>query len=416
MMKTHRAWKFELDPNNKIRTLLFKHAGTARFAWNWSLARRIERFHSQDGKDKFTNSMDEHKDLVVLKTTEFPWMYEVSKCAPQEALRNLDKAFKNFWKHRKEGVGFPKFKKRGVSRDSFYLQNNPIKVQDHYIQLPKLGYIRVKERIRNRIKGRILSAIVSRTADRWFVSISVVEDLPEPTPIVGPVVGVDLGLKTFAVLSDGVKLVSPRPFKGALTRLKRAQQSHSRKQKGSSNRRKASLKVAKIHARVANIRKDFLHKITTRLAKTKSTIVIEDLKINALIKNRSLSRSISDAGWGEFRRQLEYKTAWYGSKLVVADRWFPSSKICSDCGFKLRKLPLSVRGWDCPMCGVVHDRDLNAAINLERLMYPEFPGRTLRLDRSEKPVEIPLMETLITKVVKVSQGSKKQEANIGVIQ
>jgi putative transposase len=176
------------------------------------------------------------------------------------------------------------------------------------------------------------------------------------------------------------------------------------------------LKVAKIHARVANIRKDFLHKITTRLAKTKSTIVIEDLKVNALIKNRSLSRSISDAGWGEFRRQLEYKTAWYGSRLVVADRWFPSSKLCSDCGYKLDKLLLSVREWDCPMCGVVHDRDLNAATNLERLIYPEFPGRTLRSNRSEKPVEIPLAENPTAKVVIFSHGSMKQEANIGVTQ
>jgi putative transposase len=415
-MNLHRAWKFELDPNNKIRTLLFKHAGAARFTWNWSLARRIERFKTQKDRDRFTNAMGEHKDLVVLKATEFPWMYEVSKCAPQEALRNLDKAFKSFWAHRKEGVGFPKFKKRGSSRDSFYLQNQPIKLQDRYIQLPKLGCIQLKERIKNRVKGKILSAVVSRTADRWFVSINTVEEVLEPTPIIGPIVGVDLGIKIFATFSDGIKVESPKPLKNALIKLKLAQRRYSKKQKGSNNRRKASLKVAKIHARVANIRKDFLHKITTNLAKTKSTIVIEDLKVNALVRNHSLARSISDAGWGEFRRQLEYKTVWYGSKLVVADRWFPSSKTCSDCGHKLGKLLLSVRGWDCPMCGVVHDRDLNAAINLERLMYPEFPGRTLRLDRSEKPVEIPLMETLITKVVKVSQGSKKQEANIGVIQ
>jgi putative transposase len=411
----NRAWKFELDPNNKIRTLLFKHAGTARFAWNWSLARRIERFKTQKDKDRFTNSMDEHKDLVVLKTTEFPWMYEVSKCAPQEALRNLDKAFKSFWKHRKEGVGFPKFKKRGVSRDSFYLQGS-IKFQDRYVHLPVIGTVRVKERIRSRIKGRILSATVSRTADRWFVSINTVEDLPEPTPIVGPVVGIDLGLKNFAVLSDGVKLVSPRPFKGALIRLKRAQKSHSRKQKGSNNRKKAQSKVAKIHARVACIRKDFLHKITTNLAKTKSVIVIEDLHVRGMIKNHSLARSVSDAGWGEFRRQLEYKTAWYGSRLVVADRWFPSSKLCSDCGYKLEKLPLSIREWGCPSCGVVHDRDTNAAINLERLMYPEFPGRTLRLDRSEKPVETPLMEVPEVYASDTSHGSMKQEANTGVTQ
>jgi putative transposase len=331
----NRAWKFELDPNNKIRTLLFKHAGVARFAWNWSLARRIERFKTQEGKNKFTDAMKEHKDLVLLKKTESPWMCEVSKCAPQEALRNLDKAFKSFWSRRKDGVGFPKFKKRGVSKDSFYLQNQPIKVQDRYVKLPKLGCIRLKERTRNRIKGKILSATVSRTADRWFVSINTIEDLPAPVPIVGPVVGVDLGIKIFATFSDGIKVESPKPLKNALTKLKLTQRRHSRKQKGSNNRKKAALKVAKIHARVANIRKDFLHKITTKLAKTKSVIVIEDLKVNGMVKNRSLARSISDAGWGEFRRQLEYKTVWYGSKLVVADRWFPSSKTCSDCGYEL---------------------------------------------------------------------------------
>jgi putative transposase len=411
----HRSWKFELDPNNKVRTLLFKHAGAARFAWNWSLARRIERFELQDSESKFTNAMKEHKDLVLLKKTEFSWMYEVSKCAPQEALRNLDKAFKSFWKHRREGAGFPKFKKRGI-KDSFYLQGH-IRVQDRYVQLPNLGCIRVKERIQGRIKGKILKATVSRTADRWFVSINTIEEVPKPVSIVGPVVGVDLGLKIFAVLSDGTKVESPKPLKGALNKLKLAQRRHSKKQKGSNNRKKAQSKVAKIHARVANIRKDFLHKITTRLAKTKSVIVIEDLKVNALVRNRSLARSISDAGWSEFRRQLEYKTVWYGSKLVVADRWFPSSKICSDCGHKLEKLPLSVREWSCPMCGVVHDRDLNAAINLERLIYPEFPGRTQQLQNcSEKPVETPLMEGPITKVVRSSHGSMKQEANTGIVQ
>jgi putative transposase len=411
----NRAWKFELDPNNVVRTLLAKHAGTARFAWNWSLARRIERFRTQEGKAKFTNAIAEHKALNSLKPLEFPWMYEVSKCAPQEALRNLDKAFKCFWARRKEGIGFPKFKKRGVSRDSFYLQG-AIKPQDRYIQLPNLGSIRLKERIRNRVKGKILSATVSRTADRWFVSIATVEDVPMARPPEGPAVGVDLGLKTFAVLSDGTKIKSPRPLKGALTRLKRAQQSHSRKQKGSCNRRKASLRVTKIHARVVNVRKDFLHKITTKLAKTKSTIVIEDLNVRGMVRNHLLARNISDSGWGEFRRQLEYKTVWYGSKLVVADRWFPSSKLCSDCGYKLEKLPLSIREWGCPSCGVVHDRDTNAAINLERLMYPEFPGRTLRLDRSEKPVETPLMEVPEVYASDTSHGSMKQEANTGVTQ
>jgi putative transposase len=410
----NRSYKFELDPNNRVKSLLAQHAGTARFAWNWSLARRIERFKTQEGKEKFTNAMAEHKALNILKSTEFPWMYEVSKCAPHEALRNLDKAFKSFWARRKEGVGFPRFKKRDASRDSFSL-NGSIKVQDRYVQLPKIGTGRLKERTGGRVKGRILSATVSRTADRWFVSIATVEDRSEPKPIQGPVVGVDLGLSTFATLSDGIQFISPGPLKSTLARLKRAQQSHSRKQKGSNNRRKAALKVAKIHARVANIRKDFLHKITTQLAKTKSVIVIEDLNVRGMIKNHCLARSIFDQGWGEFRRQLGYKTAWYGSRLVTADRWFPSSKMCSNCGHKLPKLNLSIRKWNCPGCSCVHDRDHNAAINLERLAYREFP-EIVTPKGVKKPVEIPLAEALGAKAFKVSQGSLKQEANIGSTQ
>jgi putative transposase len=411
----NRSYKFELDPNNRVKSLLAQHAGTARFVWNWSLARRIERFHSQDNEGKFTNYIAEHKDLVVLKATEFSWMYSVSKCAPVEALRHLDKAFKSFWARRKEGVGFPRFKKRGVSRDSFYLQG-PFRIQDRYIKLPKIGTIRLKERTRGRVKGRILSATVSRTADRWFVSIATVEDRPEPTPIQGPAIGVDLGLKVFATLSDGTQFISPSPLKTAQQRLKRAQQAHSRKQKGSNNRRKAALKVAKIHARVANIRKDFLHKITTKLAKTKSVIVVEDLNVHGMVSNHCLARSISDQGWGEFYRQLSYKTVWYGSRLITADRWFPSSKLCSDCGYKLDKLALSVREWVCPSCGCVHDRDHNAAINLESLAYRGFPEIVARPSRpSRKPVETPLTAEL-GQPRSTSYGSMNQEANIEAIQ
>jgi putative transposase len=171
-MGHHQAYRLELDPNNRVKSLLAQHAGTARFAWNWSLARRIERFKTQEGKEKFTNYVAEHKDLVVLKATELSWMYSVSKCAPVEALRNLDKAFKKFWSKHKEGQGFPRFKKRGASRDSFYLYGI-VKVQDRYVQLPRIGVVRLKEKTRGRVKGRILSATVSRTADRWFVSINV---------------------------------------------------------------------------------------------------------------------------------------------------------------------------------------------------------------------------------------------------
>lgn len=386
-MEITRAYRFELDPNNKTRTLLFKHAGAARFAWNWSLARRIERFNTKEGKERFTNAVAEHKALNELKKTDFPWMYEVSKCAPQEALRNLDAAFAKFWKGRKDGVGFPRFKKKWVSEDSFRL-TGAIKVHPHHVTLPRLGTIRTKEAT-EKFKGRILSATIKRQADRWFVSLAVVETIEEPKPVEGSVVGVDLGVKTFATLSDGTKIESSRPLKTAQAKLKRAQRAHARKQKGSKNRRKSAQRVAKIHAKISNCRKDFLHKTTTMLAKTKSVIVIEDLNVRGMTRNHCLAQAIVDQAMGEFRRQLEYKTVWYGSRLVVADRWYPSSKTCSDCGYVLESLPLSVREWACPSCGVVHDRDLNATINLERLVYRQFGGN-VSLQRDEKPVESPL--------------------------
>jgi putative transposase len=276
-----------------------------------------------------------------------------------------------------------------------------------------LGSIRLKERTLGRVKGSILSATVSRVADRWFVSITILEkNHPDSIHVSGPAVGVDLGIKTFAVCSDGQRFESPRALQRALAKLRRAQHAHSRKVKGSRNRRKSAQKIARIHARVANVRRDFLHKTTTRLAKTKSIIVIEDLKVKGMIKNRSLSQSIMDAGWGEFRRQLGYKTTWYGSKLMVADRWFPSSKRCSDCGHILKRLALSLREWACPQCGVVHDRDGNASINLELLTYPEFRGNVDH-NQIRKPVESPLTAELV-KTRSTSYGSLKQEMNIEV--
>jgi putative transposase len=418
-----KAYRFELDPNNSVRTLLAKHAGTARFAWNWSLARRIERFKTQEGKEKFTNSIAEHKDLNARKGPDFPWMYKVSKCAPQEALRNLDKAFKNFWSKRSEGVGFPSFKKKYKSKDSFRLTGS-IRIQDRYVSLPRLGKIRLKEnpfkmvkgRLKRELRGRILSATVSRVADRWFVSLTVIEkDVKDPTPIEGLIVGIDLGIKTFAVISGELPVESPKALQQALARLRRAQHAHSKKTKESKNRRKSAQKIAKIHSRVTNVRRDFLHQLTTRLSKTKSIIVIEDLNVKGMIKNRCFSFKIMDAGWGEFRRQLGYKTTWYGSRLLVADRWFPSSKKCStpNCDYKLSRLPLSVREWACPQCGVIHDRDENAAINLKNLAYPEFRGNAKGCKIFQKPVENPLTAEL-GKPKPMSYVSKKQEVNIEV--
>jgi len=393
-MKVSRAIKVELDPNNKVRTLLYQHAGAKRFAWNWDLARRNDLYKTNS---KYSNAQEANKLFVKLKKApEFHWWKDISARVHQEAFRDLDRAFHNFFTRKNEGVGLPNFKSKHGSQDSFRLYGT-FKVFPHSILLPTLGTVRTKEPLNekdkitdllvSKIKGRITSVSISRTADRWFASILFEQEVEEPEPIEGSeVCGIDLGIKTFATLSDGTEIHSPRPLKKAMRQLKHLQRKASKKKKGSNNRYKANKKVAKIHAKVANQRKDFLHRITTNLAKTKPVIVIEDLKTKNLMRNHKLAGSISDLGWGEFRRQLTYKTEWYGSKLIVADAWFPSSQICSECGFRVGPLGLKIRTWECPNCHKIHNRDHNAAKNLSK--YPECQGNWKNLILS-KPVEIP---------------------------
>jgi len=373
------AFKFEIKPNRANRIALAKHAGTARFAYNWGLAERKKLYETEK---KSTSAFTQSKELNAVKKTLFPWMSEVSKCAPQEALRDLDVAFKNFFRGIKTGkkVGFPRFKKKG-DRDSFRLYGTfPIKGTT--VRLPRLGVLRLKEDP-CKLVGRILSATVSRQADRWFVSFCVERHMPVPVPIVGPIVGIDLGLKSFAVLSDGTSFLAPKPLARNLKLLKRRSRQHSKKKKGSANRKKSALCLARLHRRIRNVRQDSLHKLTTNLAKTKSEIVIEDLCVKGMIRNGKLSRAIADVGWGEFRRQLDYKTKWYGSTLTVAPRNFPSTQLCSTCGGRnSSKLTLADRSWTCESCGTSHDRDLNAAKNLLSL---RSTGRSPGIDACGLP-------------------------------
>ena len=373
-MMTNQAYRYELQLTRGQLSSLRQHAGAARFAYNWGLQERIRIFKENEGNDRFVSSIDQHKGWNVWKRVNAPWWTEVSKCAPQEALRNLDSAFKNFWRGRKSGhkVGFPKFKKRGV-HDSFSFTGSLKILGKRKIQLPRLGKVRTKEST-EKFKGRILSATVSREADRWYVNFSVEVERPDPKPIVGPIVGVDVGLTHFATLSDGTQIDAPKPLKENLGRLQKRSRRHSRKQKGSNNRRKSSMSLSRLHRRIKNQRKDFLHKLSTSLARTKWAIVVEDLNVSGMSKNRRLSRSIMDSGWSEFRRMLKYKTVWYGSKLVIADRFYPSSKTCSVCGSKKDSLALSDRVFKCEPCGAGIDRDLNAARNLAKLCTGSSPG------------------------------------------
>ncbi len=357
--------KIRLDPNNRQATYLAKAAGTARFAYNWALAEWQTRYAAwkADNSQPKPNQMGLRRQLNAVKRDQFPWMLEVSKNAPQMAIIQLGQAFNNFFAGRAQ---YPQFKKKGKSRDSFTLTNDQFAIDAYRIRIPHLGLVRMRETLR--FSGKILSATISRTADQWFASITVDTDSNHLPPAENQgIVGVDLGVSTLATLSTGEKVVAVKPHKALLSRLKRLSRSLSRKVKGSANRHKAKQQLAKLHARIANIRRDSLHQITTDLTCRFHTFCIENLNVSGMVKNRHLSRAISDRGFFEFRRQLEYKAAMRGGVVVVADRFFASSKTCSapGCGRKMDNLPLSVRKWTCPRCGTVHDRDVNAAKNLQ---------------------------------------------------
>jgi putative transposase len=339
-----------------------KAAGTARFAYNWALAEWQIQYAAwkNDNSQPKPNQMSLRRQLNAIKREQFPWMLAVTKNAPQMAIIQLGQAFNNFFAGRAK---YPQFKKKGQSRDSFTLTNDQFSLDGCRIRIPNLGLVRMRETLR--FSGKILSATISRTADQWFASITVDTNSNHLAPAENQgTVGVDLGVSALATLSTGEKVTGAKPHKALLSRLKRLSRSLSRKVKGSANRHKAKQKLAKLHARIANIRQNSLHKLTTDLTHRFHTIGIEDLNVSGMMKNRHLSRAISDMGFFEFRRQLEYKAAMRGGIVVIADRFFASSKTCSACGEKAEKLPLSIRSWECPTCGVNHDRDVNAAINL----------------------------------------------------
>lgn len=360
MFKTH---KIALDPTNTQRTMLLKSAGCARFAYNWALAmwQKMYEEHLADSTSPQPTQLLLRRKLNEIKRKEFPWMLEVTKCAPQEAIINLGRAFTNFFEHRSS---YPCFKKKGM-HDSFKVSSGAFKVGDNKIRIPRIGWIKMRESLR--FVGEVKALTVTRTANRWFASLVVEVSEKAKTQVSSSntvsIVGVDVGVGEF-VTSEGDKVILPKAYKESHARLRRAQKSLSRKQKGSINRRKAASKVAKIHARTANIRSDFLHKYTTTLVKSAHTIVIEDLNVKGMVKNHHLAKAITDASFGEFRHLLEYKCKENDVLLVLANRFYPSSKLCSVCGYKKENMTLAERTWVCPNCNTAHDRDINAAINL----------------------------------------------------
>jgi putative transposase len=352
------AHKIALDPNREQRIDFAKAAGTARFAWNWGLA-EWRRQYAAGGKP---NEAALRRQLNALKREQFPWMLEVSKVAPQQAIKNLGAAFKRFFAH---AANYPRFKKKGI-HDSFRADNGAetVAFAGLRIRLPVIGWIRMREPLR--FAGLIKSVTVSRVADRWFASVTVEIDHRAPVRENQAAVGVDLGVSALATLSSGEKIEGPRALRRTLKRLKRLSRSLSRKVKGSANRRKAAATLARLHKRFSDIRQDALHKLTTDLCRRFSAIGIEDLNVRGMLKNGRLALAIADCGFGEFRRQVDYKAPMWRSAVYVADRWYPSSKTCCVCGCVRDELPLSIRQWQCEGCGAVHDRDENAANNLEK--------------------------------------------------
>ena len=356
------GFKTELKVNNQQRTLLAKHCGVARHAWNWGLVltKNIldhNKVNPQD-KIKFPTAVDLHKWLVAMVKPDCPWYYEVSKCAPQYALRQLSEAWKQAFKKVKKP---PKFKKKGRA-DSFTVEGSL--AVDHYrVKVPVIGWIKTYERLP--VEQKPKSFTISRTADRWFVSWKIKIE-PTNEAKATAVVGVDLGIKVLATLSTGEVFEGAKSYRKYENKLSRLQWLNRHKVKGSHNWKKAQNQIARLHKKIANIRKDTLHKLTSYLAKNHSRIGIENLNVSGMMANHKLAKAIADMGFYEFRRQLEYKCELYGSELVLVDRWFASSKTCSNCGTKKETLSLSERVFECGQCGFTCDRDLNASINLEK--------------------------------------------------
>ena len=358
MIKAHQI---QLNPTPSQKRMLHKSFGCARHSYNWALAKWKEMYEAGEKPSAYT--------LVKLqnsvKVEQMPFYLDVNKCAVQYAIHDLEKAFKNFFAKR---ARYPKFKKRG-SADSFVVIENHLKFKQEAkkIWLPRIGWVRCYEDLR--FDGKVNNVVVKRIADKYFavVNIEVAQSIPILKPSVGEnqaIVGIDLGIKSMMVLSDGTIYDNPKALKSNLKKLRRYQRALSRKKIGSRNRKKQQLKLARLHYRIANIRKNAIHQATAAVVKNYDTIVIETLKPSNMVKNKKLAQSVSDVSFAEIARQLTYKTDWNGKTLIKADQWFPSSKLCSCCGYKKETLKLSERTYNCVGCGVSIDRDLNAARNL----------------------------------------------------
>ncbi len=355
-----RAYRFRFYPTAEQENLLRRTMGCVRLVYNKALGVRTKGWYEKQERIGYrqTSSLLTHWK----KLEELDFLNEVS-CVPlQQCLRHLQTAFTNFWAKRAKYPNFKKKRNGGsaeFTRSAFKWKNN------------KLFLAKCQEPL-NIVWSRFFPqecqpskvTVKLDPSGRWFVSILVKDPSIKPLPKTGKKVGIDVGLTSLITTSDGEKVANPKYLKRLYKKLRRKQKELSRKTKGSNNRYKACLQLAKVHAQIKDARNDFLHKLTTKLVRENDLIAIEDLAIANMVKNHKLAKSISDASWGEFNRQLEYKCQWYGKELIKIDRYFPSSKRCGNCGHIVDKLPLNVREWECPQCGTKHDRDINASVNI----------------------------------------------------
>ena len=348
----------------------------ARQAYNWALHEWQQQYADDKayrdtclaiGIEVNTDKLNKpsqaklRRELNAIKRESFPWMLEVTKCAPQLAIMQLGDGYKNFFSKQSK---YPTKRKKGRD-DRFSLSNDQFSIKDNQIRIPNLGWVRMKEIVR--FEGKIMSAIIAKRGSKWFVSVAVeIHNTIKTVVKTGKSVGIDLGITDLLVLSDGTKIKAPKPLKANLKTLRQLNKALSRKKTGSQNRQKAKTKLSRLHYKIRGIRQDSLHKLTSKLVHDFDVIAIEDLNVKGMVKNRKLARAISDLGFFEFKRQLIYKANEQGKSVKSVGRFYPSSKTCSHCGHVLKKdeLTVKVREWTCPNCQVSHDRDINASINI----------------------------------------------------
>ena len=375
-----RAYKTKLRPTRKQQNYFYGCAGAARFVFNWALA---DRKNAYEEREETINKFEQKRRFNSWKKTEAPWLAEYPYVIVPAEFDNVDRAYQNFFRRVKNGEkpGFPKFKNRFSSSKKFTLRGK-IRTANGRVKLPRIGWVQLAERdyvpeLTHEMgdNGRILSASIRERAGAWFISFQVEEPEPEAPQLQDKVLGVDVGIKSLAVVSDGQTFSNPKTLAKYEKKLARLQRELHRRKKGSSNREKTKKKISKLYAKIANTRAHTLHDISAHITKNEKpkAVVVEDLNVTGMLQNRRLAKAVSDASMSELKRQIDYKSTWMGTEVIYADRWEPSSKKCSNCGAVKKDLSLAERIYNCPECGLVIDRDLNAAKNLAALYQEVNP-------------------------------------------